>query len=102
MTMDLQVAGLGWHAGDVPVLRDVTFRVGPGEFVALMGRKGAGKSTLLDLIAGLRSPSAGMLVLNGRPMEAWSARDLAMTMSHLPQMFRAEVAFSVEQLVLMG
>jgi len=102
MTMELQVAGVGWHADDVPVLRDVTFRVGSGEFVALMGRNGAGKSTLLDLIAGLRQPSAGTVVLNGRPMGAWSARELARTMTHLPQMFRAEVAFSAEQLVLMG
>ena len=98
----LRVHDIGWHIGGVRILQHVSVDVARGEFVALMGRNGAGKSTLLDLVAGLRSPSEGVIALEGRSISEWSARDLARTMSHLPQMVHAEGAFSAEELVLMG
>ena len=100
--MLLRVRDVGWRAGDRRILGGVSFDVGPGEFVALMGRNGAGKSTLLDLIAGVRRPGEGLVSIDDHPLHEWSARDLARTMSHLPQAVRADVAFSAEQLVLMG
>ena len=53
----------------VPVLEHVSFDVGPGEFVAVMGRNGAGKSTLLDIVAGLRAPTEGAVMLADRPLD---------------------------------
>ena len=47
-------------------LTDVSFRVAPGESVALVGRNGAGKSTLLRLICGLGRPSRGFARVHGR------------------------------------
>ena len=47
-------------------LRDVSFRIGPGEAVALIGPSGAGKSTLLRTIAGVFTPDAGGLTVDGR------------------------------------
>jgi ABC-type polysaccharide/polyol phosphate transport system ATPase subunit len=47
-------------------LKDVGFRVEPGQGVALVGTNGAGKSTLLSVIAGLAQPDAGWLTVNGR------------------------------------
>jgi ABC-type polysaccharide/polyol phosphate transport system ATPase subunit len=47
-------------------LRDVSFRVDPGESVALIGANGSGKSTALRLIAGIYRPSGGTLETNGR------------------------------------
>jgi len=100
--MLLRVHDVGWHIAGARILQRVTFDVARGEFVALMGRNGAGKSSLLDLVAGLRPPSEGVVALEGRPLSKWSTRDLARSISHLPQMVRAEVAFSAEELVLMG
>ena len=65
----LRVRNVGWRAGTVPVLEHVSFDVAPGEFVAVMGRNGAGKSTLLDIVAGLRAPTEGAVMLADRPLD---------------------------------
>lgn len=52
-------------AGTVEILRDVTFSVPRGQFLAIMGTSGSGKSTLLGLLAGLDTVSTGNIVLDG-------------------------------------
>jgi lipopolysaccharide transport system ATP-binding protein len=54
------------HDAAVPVLEDVTFTVGRGESVAIIGANGVGKSTLLHMVAGLLEPSAGTVEVHGR------------------------------------
>lgn len=50
------------------ILRGVSFDVGAGEFVCVMGPSGSGKSTLLHMLSGLDSPSAGKIHLRGRDL----------------------------------
>ena len=50
---------------DLTVLKDITFDVSPGEFLAILGPSGSGKTTLLGLLAGLDLPTSGMVQLDG-------------------------------------
>jgi NitT/TauT family transport system ATP-binding protein len=55
--------------GAVDVLRDVSFSCNEDEMVAVVGPSGCGKSTLLSLAVGLRQPTAGEVLLDGRPVQ---------------------------------
>ena len=61
----LRVEHLGKRYGDVPVLRNVSLDVAPGEFVAIVGESGVGKSTLLNCMAGLDHWDEGRVLLQG-------------------------------------
>ena len=58
------------------VLRGVTLRIAPGEFVALSGTSGCGKSTLIKIVAGLYKPSRGSVLIDGQPLDRWNAQTL--------------------------
>ena len=60
--------------GFQPVLGQTSFTVREGEFVTIIGPSGSGNSTLLKLLAGLESPDAGRITLNGEPVTKPSRR----------------------------
>ena len=49
-------------------LKDISFKVEPGEFIAVMGPSGSGKTTLLNILASLDKPTAGKVILDGQDM----------------------------------
>ena len=52
----------------LPVLNNLHFSVGTGQFIALLGPSGCGKSTLFNIISGLLRPQDGAIYLNGNPI----------------------------------
>ncbi|MBA3875757.1 MAG: ABC transporter [Anaerolinea sp.] len=56
------------------VVRDISLSIAPGEVVAILGASGCGKSTLLRIAAGLDSPSAGVVRIDGSPVAGVDAR----------------------------
>jgi putative ABC transport system ATP-binding protein len=64
-----------FEGGRVRALEDVSLRLEPGEFVALVGPSGCGKSTLLNLIGSLDYPDAGRIVVAGHDLERLRSAD---------------------------
>jgi putative ABC transport system ATP-binding protein len=62
---------------EITVLRDITFELEPGGFLAVTGPSGSGKSTLLGLLAGLDRPTRGRVVLDGHDLAALSEDERA-------------------------
>ena len=55
-----------------PNIENLSFKIGEGEFVALIGPSGCGKTTVLSLIAGLLTPTDGKIILNGNEVNGCS------------------------------
>lgn len=102
MSARLAVHGVAYGYPGHRVLDAAGFTAEAGEFVVLMGVNGAGKSTLLDIVAGLRTPDSGEVLLDARDLRAWPAKERARRIGHLPQGTGHDLPFTVEQVVLMG
>lgn len=61
----------------VKALKDISFDVSQGEYIAIMGESGAGKSTLLNIIATLEKATAGQVLLNGQDLNDLTADQAA-------------------------
>jgi simple sugar transport system ATP-binding protein len=68
----LELRGISRRFGRVRALSDVDLAVYPGDATGLLGGNGAGKSTLIDIICGVVPPSAGEILVRGRPARPWS------------------------------
>ena len=62
---------------ELPVLKDITLRINPGEVISIMGPSGAGKSTLLNIIGCLDGFQTGSLMLNSRDVSRFGVEELA-------------------------
>jgi len=79
--LDAEEVTVGY--GGAPVLRDVTWRLGPGDRVGLVGVNGSGKSTLIRLLAGELEPSAGTVDRGATVRTALLSQDTAEMPGHL-------------------
>ncbi len=85
-----------------PVLRDASFEVHAGTFLAVVGPNGAGKSTLINLLAGLLKPQSGEVLLEGANLRSSRVQDIARRVAVVRQEFIPVFGFSVIETVLMA
>jgi ATP-binding cassette subfamily B protein len=83
-TLALQGVSYGYRTGR-PVLTDVSFKVGRGEVVGIIGPTGAGKSTLIQVLLRLRRPQQGGYLVNGALAERFAHDDWCRRVVYVPQ-----------------
>ena len=98
----LQAHGIAVQRGERQILSDIDLSLPAGQVIGVLGANGAGKSTLLAALAGELSPSAGRITLNGRPLSAWPAAELASCRAVLPQSPSLQFDLPVATVIGMG
>jgi iron complex transport system ATP-binding protein len=98
----LEARGVCFSYGLVPVVNEISVSVAPGEMLGVIGPNGSGKSTFLRLLSGVLQPSAGEVLVRGRPLGTYSRRELGQHIAVVPQETLIEFPFSVTEVVLMG
>ena len=84
--MMLRVKDLNVYYDAIHALKNVSFEVNEGEIVTLIGANGAGKTTTLRTISGLKKPTSGSILLDGKDITHTSPRDrVKMGMSQVPE-----------------
>ena len=83
--IDLQNISFTYPDEEMPILQDVSFRIKPGEHVAVVGRTGSGKTTLTKLILGLYEPTAGTVCVDGMDIRQLDPSELRRPMGCVPQ-----------------
>jgi len=80
----ISVSGLSkYYLENMPVLKDVSFNIESGEFVAIMGHSGSGKSTLMNILGCLDTATDGHYYLEGRDTAALNSDELALLRNRL-------------------
>jgi PrtD family type I secretion system ABC transporter len=75
-----------WLDGaSAPMLRNVTFKLTPGDVLAIIGSSGSGKSTLARLIAGVATPYAGKIRIDNADIHAWNKHELGPHLGYVSQ-----------------
>ena len=97
----LEAKNFSFSLGEKEILRDVSFSVRQGEYVAIVGPNGAGRTTLLKCFDRLLTGGSGELEINGLARNQFSQKELARFVAYVPQADSRMIPFSVEQFLLM-
>lgn len=81
----LQNVGLKFPGQNQPVLQNISFKLGAGNALAIMGNSGSGKSTLAALMMGIHKPTMGNIKIDGAALELWPEEQFGRYIGFLPQ-----------------
>jgi iron complex transport system ATP-binding protein len=99
--MILSVQGVSFSYNSAPVLDGVSFELGRGQILGVLGVNGAGKSTLLKCVNRILKPAKGSILLNGLDVLSLSGRRIARRIGYVPQKY-SEDTLTVFDTVLLG
>ena len=81
---------------------DVSFTLGAGEVMCVLGPNGGGKTTLFRTLLGLLTPHGGGITLEEKDLQSFSRAEIARRVGYVPQGHSAYFAYTVREFVLMG
>jgi len=101
--MDIALHGITKRFGPVTANEDVNLTIKAGEVLGLLGENGAGKSTLMNVLCGLYSPSAGEILIDGKPVTFSGPGDaIRAGVGMVHQHFMLVPVFTVTENVVLG
>ncbi|HEV7437256.1 MAG TPA: ABC transporter ATP-binding protein [Pseudorhizobium sp.] len=100
--MSITAENLVWKIGKRTVLDGVSLQAEPGRMLGLLGPNGSGKTSLLRLLAGLKTPSAGRITLDGRDIGTVGRRSLAKRVAFVEQHATTNANLRVIDVVKLG
>jgi iron complex transport system ATP-binding protein len=98
----LQVQDINFSYDQNTVLHSISMDVSPGEFIGIIGPNGSGKSTLLKLLGGVLKPDSGQLHFKETNYLDYKQKQLAQSITWVPQEHPMAFNFKVSEIVLMG
>ena len=98
----IEVENLSFGYTQGTILKDLSFEVMQGKFLAVAGPNGAGKTTLLNLLCGLLKPKAGSIAIDATHIESYSVKKLAQKIAVVRQEFVPVFDFTVAEMVSMA
>ena len=102
MNSIIEVENLNFSYSTRTILKDLSFNVMQGTFLAIAGPNGAGKTTLLNLLCGLLRPKAGSIKIDAAYVESYSIKNLAQKVAVVRQEFVPVFDFTVTEVVSMA
>ena len=90
----IEMQNVAFAYGERPILNNVSFQVAKGTFAAVMGGSGSGKTTLLRLITGQIAPTSGRVLINGRDLAAFNAKELHQHRRNMGVLFQFGALFT--------
>ena len=102
MMIQLQVNGIIFGYKSAPILKDVSFEIGPSRLVSIVGPNGCGKSTLIKCIDRILSPECGSVLIDRKEITNMGRMELARNISYVPQSSVRTFSSQVFDVILMG
>ncbi len=102
MMIQLQAKGIVFGYNSSPILKDVSFEIGPSRLVTIVGPNGSGKSTLIKCIDRILSPKSGSILIDRKDVTKMDRMEIARNLSYVPQNSARTFSSNVFDTVLMG
>lgn len=102
MSALIHIRNFSFAVNGTRILEEVCLEVGAGEFLSIIGPNGAGKTTLIKCLVRINTGGTGGITVEGKPLEAYSQKELARLVGYVPQSDGRGLPFTVEEFVLMG
>ena len=99
----IEAKNLSCRFSDRTILNDISFTIGKGEYISIIGPNGSGKTTLLRCLTGILSAqTSGSIEIEGRKLSDFKRKDLSKKVSYVSQIIEQTFPFTVKELVCMG
>jgi iron complex transport system ATP-binding protein len=100
--MTLELRSISWSVGFKKIVRDVSLRVQPGEFLGIIGPNGSGKTSMMSVLCGIRRPTDGKALLDDQSMAKIGRRNLAQRIGFVEQQADTAERITVREAVSLG